>query len=442
MNNPVNNFDPLYNLLVQNLEKYTVTLGKNEAIKRAYVQDKGGRFTYKESQQTFSTTFTNIDYLQRILNDSLSLCSKGIKIDLGTIEKAWNQFNLQTNWEHLAAKFPIIDEYVRYAEEYINSFNKIVDYSIFNEYIVDQRLSFIKQKESLGNTVCINNTFITMTVDGRSPHKIMRKVNNRILDVSYLRDEIQKIYYDALELSETPLLSKNMKIDAILNPGLAAQFIHECLGHISEADLLLRNPGLMSRYLIGNKVAPTFINIYDDPYMLTGHGKLLYDDDGNLQKKVKIIENGILKAYMHSSDTSIKLNLVATGHSWSETYRNSTRVRQTNLVLQSGSDSQDEMINKINNGILLQNGLGGKFFGDKALMKCEKGYLISDGKVCSAVKDIKIIGNIFEMIGSISCIGSDSMTMYASCIKDNQNKEITYTSPSILIEGLEIVPSL
>ncbi len=88
------------------------------------------------------------------------------------------------------------------------------------------------------------------------------------------------------------------EMPVVFAPGVTAILLHEAIGHGMEADF---NRKKTSTYctMIGKKVAEPFITIIDDGTIPNLLGSINFDDEGTPGQRTVLVENGILKSYMH-----------------------------------------------------------------------------------------------------------------------------------------------
>src|SRR5690606_27855653 len=88
------------------------------------------------------------------------------------------------------------------------------------------------------------------------------------------------------------------QLEVVLAPGDSGILLHEAVGHGLEADF---NRKGTSNYTgqVGKQVASALCTVVDDPTFLQGRGSINVDDEGNEPTPQTLIENGILRGYLH-----------------------------------------------------------------------------------------------------------------------------------------------
>ncbi|MGL4954692.1 MAG: TldD/PmbA family protein [Cetobacterium sp.] len=177
-------------------------------------------------------------------------------------------------------------------------------------------------------------------------------------------------------------------------------------------------------------VANPLVTITDNPHLKDGYGSAPFDAEGVPTKPKNLIENGVLKTYIHNLKTSKKDGVESTGNAAKGGYKGTMGISTFNLYLEKGENSFDTLLNKIQNGILitgfsgLHSGLN-SISGDFSL--ATEGFLIENGVVTKPLNQITAAGNFFELLKNIEFIGDD--------LKFNLSG---VGSPSILIKNISI----
>src|SRR6185436_10528095 len=94
--------------------------------------------------------------------------------------------------------------------------------------------------------------------------------------------------------------AKGEKTTIILDPGMVGLLSHEAIGHTVEADFVLS--GSVVKNKIGERVASELVTLVDSGSQeMTGNaaGTIMVDDEGVIAGRTAIIENGILKSFLH-----------------------------------------------------------------------------------------------------------------------------------------------
>ncbi|WP_456471519.1 TldD/PmbA family protein [Methanocaldococcus sp.] len=207
----------------------------------------------------------------------------------------------------------------------------------------------------------------------------------------------------------------------ILDPELAGVFIHEAVGHASEADLVLQNDSVFKNKL-GEKVGSEYVTIIDDPNIEDGFGYYKYDDEGVKGEKTVIIENGILKSYLHNRETAGRLDMELTGNGRSESL-NKPLVRMSNTYIKPGDWSFEELIEDTKDGIYMVGSRGGQVDTGKGVFQFNavEAFKIENGEIKENYRDAGISGEILDILNKIDAVTKDFKLSVGFCGKNGQS---------------------
>ncbi len=193
----------------------------------------------------------------------------------------------------------------------------------------------------------------------------------------------------------------------IVNSQLASVFIHEAFGHLSEADIIKNNPTFRKKLQIGKKMGKEIITVIDDPTIKNVPGSYIYDDEGQKGRKTELIKDGVLTGRLHSRETAYSFSEPLSGNMRAVDTNFPPIIRMSNIFIDKGESSKEEIFNSIEDGYYLLNGKGGQTTGDQFTFGAEYGYKIKNGKRKEMVRDINISGELFETLKRISMVADD-----------------------------------
>lgn len=176
----------------------------------------------------------------------------------------------------------------------------------------------------------------------------------------------------------------------------------------------------------GEKVAAGIVTLVDDPLRRRGLASRPFDGEGLPSRRNLLIEKGILAAYLTDSYSAKKLEAPRT-HSASRGPTSSPGVGVTNLYLEAGKTSPDEIVASLDRGVLVTDLMGhgvNLVTGDYS--RSASGFLIENGKVTRPLTGFTIAGNLKTMLEDIAIIGSDLHFRYR------------VNSPTLLIRSMVV----
>ena len=251
---------------------------------------------------------------------------------------------------------------------------------------------------------------------------------------------------DKLPVSEVSELFEAVKPEAgempvVLSAGSSGILLHEAIGHGMEADFNRKNISIFSDK-INKPVAENFVTIVDDGTYPSIRGSINVDDEGNTTEKTFLVENGILRSYMHDRISAKHYNVKPTGSGRRESFRYSPLPRMRNTYMLPGPHKKDEIIESVKKGIYTESFTNGQVFigaGDFTFY-VKSGYLIEDGKLTKPIKDINIIGNGPKVLSDIVMVGDDMKMAEGgwTCGKDGQGVPVSMGLPTVKVSKITV----
>ena len=226
-----------------------------------------------------------------------------------------------------------------------------------------------------------------------------------------LEDQLEKIAQNSLNMlnAESP---PSGKYPIILDPDMTGLIAHESFGHGLEADQILRERSYLKN-LLDKKVASELCNINDTPNISSELGSSFFDDEGIKTEKNILVENGILRDFIHNRITASILDSEPKGNGRRESYAHPLYVRMSNTYFEPGDYSLEEMISEIKNGVLLCRGYFGMEdpLGGGLQVTSKKGFLIKNGEETKLLKAITLSGSVLDLLNSIDAISKDKLKL-------------------------------
>jgi TldD protein len=139
-----------------------------------------------------------------------------------------------------------------------------------------------------------------------------------------------------------------------------------------------------------------------------GAGWIAVDDAGVRTRKTTIIENGVMKSFLHSRSSAHDFECEPTGNERAFEYDNEPLIRMRNTYLSPGDFSREELMEDIKFGYLLAFPGGGQADSTAEFMfSVPEAYEIVNGSVTKLVKNVTITGNAYEVLSSVDGVGKD-----------------------------------
>jgi len=164
----------------------------------------------------------------------------------------------------------------------------------------------------------------------------------------------------------------NTRTNLILMPDQLCLQIHESIGHAIELDrifgseLTYAGGSFLSDHIkaLGEfRYGSPLVNIVSDATLKEGLGTFGYDDEGVPAHKADIIRNGILVGLLSSRETSYELyrltgkSVIPNGCMRAIHSNRVPLIRMTNLYMEPGEGTLDELIQNTDDGVLMETNL-------------------------------------------------------------------------------------
>lgn len=229
------------------------------------------------------------------------------------------------------------------------------------------------------------------------------------------------------------------KFRVVIHPTLCATLLHEAIGHPLEADLAMAGGGFGNQ--IGELVSSHLVTIYDDGLVQGGLGYFGYDDEGVECKRTNLIENGVLKSFMHDSKSAAVAGVSPTGNAHAWDYSVEPLIRQTNIGIEAGDHSLEEMIEDVKGGLFLEGTFGGQadVNGDFTF-GFQSARWIRHGELAEELRGANVAGNAIEVFKTIDAVGREAILRPGACGKHQfavQGRVVPAIRCEILVGGTE-----
>ena len=195
----------------------------------------------------------------------------------------------------------------------------------------------------------------------------------------------------------------------ILAPAVVGLLVHEAIGHTVEADFV--TSGSVAKGKLGEQVASELVTLCDsgESAHFTGAGGTLpVDDEGVVAGRTAIIEDGVLKSYLHDRQTAARFGVAPTGNARAWEYSDKPLIRMRNTYIEPGARTLDDIIASTDDGYLLDGARNGQAdatgeftFGVVTARRIRK------GKLGELVRGVTVTGNAFDVLRSVDAVSKE-----------------------------------
>lgn len=180
---------------------------------------------------------------------------------------------------------------------------------------------------------------------------------------------------------------------------------------------------------LGSQIADKCVTIYDDALRSDGLSSKPFDDEGYPTQKTVLIENGVLKSFLHNTVTAAKEKVESTGNA-GRSIKTSLNVSKSNMIIDA-QDNEPEKMKKYSDKVIEIVSLQGLHSGANPISGdfslSGEGFLYEDGVRTSSLSNFTLSGNFVQMLQNVAAIGNDFLMSHTSC-----------GAPSLLIDKLII----
>ncbi len=260
-----------------------------------------------------------------------------------------------------------------------------------------------------------------------SGHKVAADNFLKNISVAELAREAKELALKARNPTKGQEGTYNVVFDALPFAALLNPFAHSTSAFAVETGLSVLKDKL------GEKIASNCFTFYDDPLKKGAFNGASFDAEGQATKKTTLVENGVLKNYLHNTSTAKKYNAKPTGHS------GIISPHPWNPSVKKGKASLDELIKEAKNGIYISNIWYTRFqnysTGDFSTIPRDAIFAIENGELTKPINGIRISENLLNVLKNILLLSSNQRQIYGWEV------ETPIFSCDALIENVKITTS-
>ena len=195
----------------------------------------------------------------------------------------------------------------------------------------------------------------------------------------------------------------------VLDSFVAASFAG-FIGGMLSADAVQRGRSLFAGKL-GEEVAAPQLRIADDPTDPGGLASAPFDAEGSPARRNALIEEGRLATYLYDARTARKDGRDTTASATRSSYRSPPSVGTSNLVIDAGEATLDELVGQAGDGLLVTD-VAGLHSGVNPVSGTfsvgASGRLIEGGALGRPVREITIASDLVSMLKSVRAVGAEA----------------------------------
>jgi PmbA protein len=195
----------------------------------------------------------------------------------------------------------------------------------------------------------------------------------------------------------------------VLDSFVAASFAG-FIGGMLSADAVQRGRSLFAGKL-GEEVAAPQLRLADDPTDPGGLASAPFDAEGSPARRNALIEEGRVSTYLYDARTARKDGRETTASATRSSYRSPPSVGTSNLVIDAGEATLDELVRQAGDGLLVTD-VAGLHSGVNPVSGTfsvgASGRLIEGGALGRPVREITIASDLVSMLKSVRAVGAEA----------------------------------
>jgi len=208
------------------------------------------------------------------------------------------------------------------------------------------------------------------------------------------------------QLGGKPCPTRAMPV--VLDNYVATQFL-QVLAPALMASHVLKGKSLFADQ-VGETIASDCVALVDQNDAPSGMNRAPFDAEGASAQRTVLVRRGVLQGFLHNAYTAHRMGVKTTANAGrGGGFRSVPEVTATNLFLEPGKRSQEDLIDAAGEGLFVTSAMGvhmaDPISGDFSLGVT--GLQIEEGRPGRPIRGVTIAGNLKELLLKINEVGSD-----------------------------------
>ncbi len=201
---------------------------------------------------------------------------------------------------------------------------------------------------------------------------------------------------------------QSRRAPVVLDAFVAASFVG-IIGSMLSADAVQRGRSLFADRE-GDEVANAALELVDDATDPAGPSSAPFDGEGSPRRRTALIEDGRLLSFLFDARTARRGEAKTTGNAERGSYRSAPGVGTSNLVLEAGTATLEELVADAGDGLYVTD-VAGLHSGVNPVSGTfsvgATGRLVENGELGAPVREITIASDLVSMLKSALSVGSE-----------------------------------
>lgn len=178
----------------------------------------------------------------------------------------------------------------------------------------------------------------------------------------------------------------------------------------------------------GARAFSELITLHDDPLIDGRPGSRPVDDEGVVSRQLPLVVNGEIDAMIYDLETAGRVGASPSGHGRRTTF-GKPQAAYSNLLLQPGSSSWEELLAAVGDGLLIErlrpsgqtNQVGGTF-----ALRAALAWRVEGGEITGLLPEVTVAGNAHDLLGRVLAVGRDPMWVGSR------------STPAVVVDGVSV----
>jgi PmbA protein len=206
-------------------------------------------------------------------------------------------------------------------------------------------------------------------------------------------------------LAKNPVQGEEGVHDIVFSPLFTGSVLNYSMDMTSAFNVLAGRSMYVGK--LGEQVASEPVTIVDTP---SGLRQARFDDEGSPTREKAVIEEGILKTYLHNTSTAANIHADTTGNA------GLVIPEPLNISINPGTYTRDELFHEMRNGLYLTNTWYTRFqnmrTGDFSTIPRDAILRIENGEITGSVKNIRVSDNMLQLYQNIEGLSKEQKLVH------------------------------
>jgi hypothetical protein len=231
-------------------------------------------------------------------------------------------------------------------------------------------------------------------------------------------------------------------LPVLFRDGTAGALLHEVVGHMAEADVVIAGSSPLAS-LMGASISAPSLHVTDDPTRFDLAGGFDHDDEGEPACPIPLVRAGRFESFLCDTAGAADLDARA-GRARRSGWSHQPVARLSNLVVAAGDTDPDELEKELDHGLVVTQ-VGGATvdpLASRLVLRVERGWEVRNGRRRRALAPCELTGQVMDVLARIDArIGDDPTPDWRLgwCVKDGLPLPTGSEAPSLLVGGLEVL---